>query len=144
MSVPNLIPYKSLYISDYICSCYAFVFIFDFLKLISKHILQFHSSFIAAQYFPDKQLDKALRDRFDYLFGLLHDQQKMEPKYHASRIQNTSGTIGLLVDKYQAYGDIADLQKASRLADWLMNNWQREDGAYVNHHIILLLSAKTF
>ena len=96
----------------------------------------FHSSFIAAQYFPDKQLDKALRDRFDYLFGLLHDQQKMEPKYHASRIQNTSGTIGLLVDKYQAYGDIADLQKASRLADWLMNNWQREDGAYVNHHII--------
>ena len=46
----------------------------------------------------------------------------MEPKYHASRIQNTSGTIGLLVDKYQAYGDIADLQKASRLADWLMNN----------------------
>lgn len=41
MSVPNLIPYKSLYISDYICSCYAFVFIFDFLKLISKHILQF-------------------------------------------------------------------------------------------------------
>ena len=44
MSVPNLIPYKSLYISDYICSCYAFVFIFDFLKLISKHILQFHAS----------------------------------------------------------------------------------------------------
>ena len=43
MSVPNLIPYKSLYISDYICSCYAFVFIFDFLKLISKHILQFHA-----------------------------------------------------------------------------------------------------
>ena len=50
MSVPNLIPYKSLYISDYICSCYAFVFIFDFLKLISKHILQFHASvFLARQ-----------------------------------------------------------------------------------------------
>lgn len=46
MSVPNLIPYKSLYISDYICSCYAFVFIFDFLKLISKHILQFHASLL--------------------------------------------------------------------------------------------------
>ena len=45
-------------------------------------------SFIAAQYFPDKQLDKALRDRFDYLFGLLHDQQKMElsTTLHAYRI----------------------------------------------------------
>lgn len=45
MSVPNLIPHKILYISDYICSCYTFVFILDFPKLISKHILQFHPSF---------------------------------------------------------------------------------------------------
>lgn len=96
----------------------------------------FHSAFLAARYFPDKKLDEALRSRFDYLFGLLHDQQKMEPKYHASRIQNTSGTIGLLVDKYEAYGDLADLQKASRLADWLMNTWQRKDGAYVNHNTV--------
>lgn len=96
----------------------------------------FHSAFLAARYFPDKKLDDALRNRFDYLFGLLHNQEKMEPKYTVSRIQNTSGTIGLLVDKYQAYGDIADLQKASRLADWLMNTWQREDGAYVNYHVI--------
>lgn len=81
----------------------------------------FHSSFIAARYFPEKQLDEALRSRFDYLFGLLHDQTKMVPLYHASRIQNTSGTIGLLVDKYEAYGDVEDLKKASRLADWLMN-----------------------
>ena len=43
MSIPNLIPYKTLYISDYICSCYAFVFIFEFSIHVSKHILQFHS-----------------------------------------------------------------------------------------------------
>lgn len=36
----------------------------------------FHSSFIAARYFPEKQLDEALRSRFDYLFGLLHDRQR--------------------------------------------------------------------
>ena len=96
----------------------------------------FHSSFIAARYFPEKQLDEALRSRFDYLFGLLHDQTKMVPLYHASRIQNTSGTIGLLVDKYEAYGDVEDLKKASRLADWLMNTWQRKDGAYVNHNTV--------
>ena len=28
--VPKVIPHKTLYISDYIFSCYAFLFIFDF------------------------------------------------------------------------------------------------------------------
>lgn len=46
MSVPNPIPHKTLYINDYICSCYAFVFIFEFSEYISKHILQFHASCI--------------------------------------------------------------------------------------------------
>jgi len=96
----------------------------------------FHSSFIAAKYFPEKKQDEALRNRFDYLFGLLHEQAKMIPLYHTSRIQNTSGTIGLLVDKYETYHDIEDLKKASRLADWLMNTWQRKDGAYVNHNTV--------
>ena len=45
MSVPNPIPHKTLYINDYICSCYAFVFISEFSEYISKHILQFHASF---------------------------------------------------------------------------------------------------
>ena len=93
----------------------------------------FYSAFIAAKHFPEKTTDEALRQRFDYLFGLLHDPIKMEPLYHASRIQNTSGTISLLVDKYEAYGNVEDLTKASRLADWLINTWQRKDGAYVNH-----------
>ena len=96
----------------------------------------FYSAFIAAKYFPEKKMDGALRQRFDYLFNLLHDPVKMEPKFYSSRIQNTSGTISLLVDKYEAYGDIADLEKASRLADWLMNTWQRKDGAYVNHNTV--------
>lgn len=43
MSIPNPIPHKTLYINDYICSCYAFVFILEFSEYISKHILQFHS-----------------------------------------------------------------------------------------------------
>lgn len=93
----------------------------------------FHSAFLAARYFPDKETDKALNERFEYLFGLLHDEDKMEPKYYASRIQNTSGTIGMLVDRYEAYGDVKDLERASRLGDWLMKTWQREDGAYMNH-----------
>ena len=96
----------------------------------------FYSAFEAAKYFPDKELDERLDRRFSYLFDLLHDTVKMEPKYYASRIQNTSGTINLLVGRYQAHGDREDLKKASRLADWLIKTWQREDGAYVNHHIV--------
>ena len=51
MSVPNPIPHKTLYINDYICSCYAFVFIFEFSEYISKHILQFHYSFFSQRRF---------------------------------------------------------------------------------------------
>ena len=41
-----MIPHKTLYISDYIFSCYAFLFIFDFPNPLSKHILQFHAFFL--------------------------------------------------------------------------------------------------
>ena len=96
----------------------------------------FHSAFLAARYFPSKEIDQQLRTRFDYLYELLHDSTPVQPKYYVSRIQNTSGTIGMLVDKYQAYGDQTDLVKASQLADWLIHNWQRKDGAYVNRNIV--------
>lgn len=96
----------------------------------------FYSAFIAARYFPDKQLDRKISERFDYLFNLLHDTTEMKPKYYASRIQNTSTTIGMLVDKYEAEKNIGDLEKAARLADWMIGFSQREDGAYYNQGII--------
>ena len=96
----------------------------------------FHSAFIAARHFPRKQPDEALRTRFDNQFDRLFDREKTRPLFYASRIQNTSCTIGMLVDKYEAYGDPEDLRKASRLADWLMNTAQREDGAYVNRNTV--------
>lgn len=96
----------------------------------------FYSAFLAARYFPDKKIDSQVSERFDYLFNLLHDTVKMEPKYYASRIQNTSTTIGMLVDKYEAQKNKADLEKAARLADWMIQFSQREDGAYYNHGTI--------
>ncbi|RHU28105.1 hypothetical protein DXD68_09390 [Parabacteroides sp. TM07-1AC] len=96
----------------------------------------FYSAFLAARYFPDQKLDKQVSLRFNYLFDLLHDSAKMEPKYYASRIQNTSTTIGMLVDKYEAQKDINDLNKAALLADWMIRFSQREDGAYYNHGTI--------
>lgn len=96
----------------------------------------FYTAFIAARYFPDAKLDKQVSDYFELLFNKLHDTAKMEPLYHASRIQNTATTVGLLVDRYEAQGKVDDLKRASLLADWLMKTWQREDGAYHNHGTI--------
>lgn len=105
----------------------------------SSHIeswMGFYSAFIAAREFPSDSIDRALDERFGLLFDLLHDTVKMEPKYHATRIQNTAGTIGMLADKYEAYGDIRDLERAARLADWMIRTSQRGDGAYYNHGTI--------
>lgn len=96
----------------------------------------FYSAFLAARYFPNKELDEAVSKRFDYLFDLLHDAQTGEPRYYQSRIQNTSTTIGMLIDRYEASGEVEFLKKASLLADWLMKGYQRPDGAYVNHNVV--------
>lgn len=105
----------------------------------SSHIeswMGFYSAFIAAREFPNDSLDGALTERFELLFDLLHDTVRMEPRYFATRIQNTAGTVGMLVDKYEAYGDLHDLERAARLADWMIGSSQREDGAYYNHGTI--------
>lgn len=47
MSVPNLIPHKTLCISSYICTCLAFLFTLDFSNTILKLILQFHASWFS-------------------------------------------------------------------------------------------------
>ena len=96
----------------------------------------FYSAFIAARYFPDAELDKKVSDRFEYLFSLLHDVNKMEPKYYKSRIQNTATTIGLLVAKYQASHQENDIRRASQLADWLIQFSQAPNGAYMNGRTI--------
>ena len=92
----------------------------------------FHSAFLAARHFPDKELDEALDQRFDLIYNKVFDWGKAEPTLYESRIQNTSSTIGMLVDRYQAFGRIEDLQQACALADWLMANNQDESGAYMN------------
>ena len=40
-----MIPHKTHYINDYICICLDFVFISEISRLVSKHILQFHTFF---------------------------------------------------------------------------------------------------
>lgn len=89
------------------------------------------SAFIAARYIPEAGIDKRHSDRFDYLYNLLHKDDV--PKIIPYRVQNTSGTIDLLVLKYKAHGQIEDIRKASNLADWLIENSQRNDGSFRNY-----------
>lgn len=94
----------------------------------------YYSAFIAAKEFPKPILDEQIANRFDYLYNLLHIDEV--PQYLPGRIQNTSTTIGLLVDKFEAFGNIQDLEKASKLGDWLIGYSQKENGAYYNYSVI--------
>ena len=89
------------------------------------------SAFIAAKYMPEAAIDTRHTTRFDYLYNLLH--KKDVPQIIPNRVQNTSGTIDLLVLKYKAHKNIEDIKKASNLADWLIANSQRKDGSFRNY-----------
>ena len=54
-----------------------------------------------------------------------------EPHEWKWRIQNVSSTLGMLADRYLAYGNISDLILGERMANYLMS-CQRADGAYMN------------
>ena len=95
----------------------------------------FHSAFLAARHFPDDEIDSKLDERFDMVFDKVFDAENSVPRIYEDRIQNTSSTIGILVDRYQAYGRTEDLEQAAALADWLIENNQAESGAYMNGHV---------
>ncbi|WP_416995793.1 hypothetical protein, partial [Alistipes putredinis] len=73
--VPKVIPHKTLYISDYIFSCYAFLFIFDFPNPLSKHILQFHASF-----FSPKKRDFSPRCQEKTMTPFVHPIRRKTPE----------------------------------------------------------------
>lgn len=95
----------------------------------------FHTAFLCARHFPDKEIDRSLDERFDLIYNKTFDAEKALPKLYESRIQNTSSTIGMLVDRFQAYGRIEDLRQASALADWLVECNQDAYGAYMNGNV---------
>lgn len=92
----------------------------------------YHTAFLAAKHFPEPSLDSELVQRFDMQMDLLYGPLKSEPLHYEWRIQNVSSTIGMYVDKYEAYGNLDDLKIACRLADWLAVHAQWKDGAYRN------------
>lgn len=89
----------------------------------------FHTAFLAARYFPCDSLDRLLNRRFDMVLDTLFDSGGNQKKYDW-RIQNVSSTIGMLADRYEAYGNKVDLMRARILADRFISSFQQEDGAY--------------
>lgn len=93
----------------------------------------FHTAFDAARIMPEPGIDSVLNRRFDLILDKIFDRNTGSPyKYHW-RIQNVSSTIGMLADRYLAYGNPADLDLGERMVGYLMG-YQQADGAYQNGH----------
>ena len=105
------------------------------------------SSFLTRKHLPDARLDQAAEESFREVYALMFDEQTHEPIPHPGRIQNTSAMISMLVDLYEATGSVDDLERAAALADWLISNWQHEDGSYRNeldiHYTSVVYIAKS-
>lgn len=95
----------------------------------------FHTAFLAARHFPDSAIDSRLNRRFDLVFNNLYAPDG-SPRNYAWRIQNTASTVGILVDRFEAYGDTADLRRAEQLADWMIGFSQKESGAFMNGNTV--------
>lgn len=93
----------------------------------------FHTAFDAARIMPDPGIDSVLNKRFDLILDKVFDRKSGSPYKFHWRIQNVSSTIGMLADRYLAFGNPADLDLGERMAAYLMK-CQRDDGAYMNGH----------
>ncbi|KQC02180.1 hypothetical protein AQF98_00990 [Pedobacter sp. Hv1] len=106
-----------------------------------------YTSYLAEQYFPDAALNRAANERFNIVMPLMYDTaHNWKPIKNASRIQNHTTTIGILVDKYLAEKNIKDLETARYLTDWIIQNAQTPDGAYRNgkiHYTSVIYIAKS-
>ena len=90
-----------------------------------------YSGFIGQYYFPDEAQDEAINEQFENIYSVIGYDENGIPQNNASRIQNHSTTIGILTDKYRASQNIEDLEKAVKTADWLIDEKQDENGAYI-------------
>lgn len=81
------------------------------------------------------------------LVPLGFDVEQGCPTVHPGRIQNTACMIGLMADLGAALHSDEPLELGARLADWLIEHSQREDGAFCNgkgkHYTSVIYIAKS-
>ncbi|AQT69192.1 hypothetical protein STSP2_02379 [Anaerohalosphaera lusitana] len=103
------------------------------------------SMFLAREYFPDPLVDAKCEQKFQEMFPLIYNQET-DLVYYSGRIQNAALTASMMVDRYQATGNLDDLEIAVNLADYLIKR-QGDDGAYYSgggvHYTSVIYIAKS-
>lgn len=109
----------------------------DKAQIGSSHVegwMGLFSCFLAQRHFPDAALDARAEQKFQEIWPLMYDMERMRPTSWEDRIQNHACAASLMVDRYQASGEVRDLEFAAALAD-LMLAKQSADGAYRNGEV---------
>ncbi|MBE9917223.1 hypothetical protein G8C92_24715 [Paenibacillus donghaensis] len=105
-----------------------------------------YTLYSSQQYFPDREMLEQTEQIMSSIYPLMFDMETHEPLLVKHRIQNVSSMVGVLVDRYEATGDEAALQRASDLADWLISHAQYPDGSYragKTHYTSVIYPAKS-
>jgi len=105
-----------------------------------------YTLYLAEQYHTDPDKLRLTEGIMDEIYPLMFDMERHEPLLVKHRIQNVSAMIGVLVDRYEATGNISSLVRASDLADWLIGNAQDADGSYRagrTHYTSVIYPAKS-
>ncbi|MGL5018641.1 MAG: hypothetical protein ACRDBP_10925 [Luteolibacter sp.] len=109
-----------------------------------------YSGYLAQKHFPNPSEDTAIEAKFAEIFPLMYTTNTNGttialPTPWGDRIQNHSSMAGVLVDRYQASGNIRSLEQAADLCDYLMSR-QGADGAYragSHHYTSVIYIAKS-
>lgn len=88
------------------------------------------SGYLGKKYFPNAEQDAKIDEIFDNVYQVIGYDEEGIPNNNPMRIQNHSTTVSILTDKYEASGELSDLEKAVKIADYLVNQKQTADGAY--------------
>ena len=109
----------------------------------------YYTAFLGARHFPETSVDSILEKRFNRTLPFFIDTLTWIPKSEAApdRVQNFSTLVGMLVDLWEATGDIGYLEKAAHVGDYLCSEKvQSEDGAYRSkgtHYTAVIYPAKS-
>lgn len=104
-----------------------------------------YTIYAGGKHFKNNPYIEKADQQFLKIFPKIFDEKNHVPIDFHLRIQNTSAMIGILVDRYQLFGDLSDLEKAVGLSEFLLES-QTADGAYRSdktHYTSVLYIAKS-
>lgn len=102
--------------------------------------------YLAEKHLPNADMLQESDRILERILPLMFDTNTYEPLLVKHRIQNVSTMVSVLVDRYEATGDLAALEHAAGFADWLVGHAQAEDGSYragKTHYTSVIYPAKS-